>query len=219
MATTSARSIRVLDLNENFTTESFKDLCTQKSRTIEEGSKTSFLPGWFSSTSTPASTCLGVSLAAQNGYKVATASFNDQSAKIRVFKSLKSAGWAVDDVFNDITVLHSPTVEDGVEIEYHSSLVCEYQMLTRMDDYSICAVHGLQGNAFDTWEAGNETRTSMWLRDHLPYSLPFDRARIMTFGYSSQVRDRQNVSDIRVWARNLLSAVENVRPLAIVRYV
>jgi hypothetical protein len=219
MATTSARSIRILGLDETFTTESLKDLCTRQSQTVEEGSKTYFLPRWFPSTSTPTSTCLGVSLAAQNGYKVATASFNDQSAKIRVFKSLKSAGWAVDDIFNDITVLHSPPAEDDVEIEYHSPLVCEYQKLTPMGDYSICAIHGLQGNAFDTWEAGNETRTSMWLRDYLPYTPPFKRARIMTFGYSSQVRDRQNVSDIRVWAKNLLWAVENVRPLAIVRYV
>ena len=43
---------------------------------------------------------------------------------------------------------------------------------------SISAVHGLGGNAFDTWMAS----TRMCLRGFLPNSSGFENARTMTFG-------------------------------------
>jgi hypothetical protein len=79
------------------------------------------------------------------------------------------------------------------------------------DCNSICAVHGLNGNAFDTWAAQSNARTTMWLRDLLPTTKPFDSARVMTFGYSSQLSDRQNLSGIMKWSHHLLLSVSNVR--------
>ena len=74
---------------------------------------------------------------------------------------------------------------------------------------SICAVHGLNGNAFESWVA--KTNHKMWFRDLLPLSKPFDQARIMTFGYSSQLSDRANLSGINEWAHHLLASVSSVR--------
>ena len=74
---------------------------------------------------------------------------------------------------------------------------------------SICAVHGLNGNAFDTWVA--KTNDKMWLRDLLPTSKPFDKSRIMTFGYSSQLSDRSDLSGMSEWAHHLLTAMSSVR--------
>ncbi|TGO12691.1 hypothetical protein BTUL_0084g00500 [Botrytis tulipae] len=51
----------------------------------------------------------------------------------------------------------------------------------------------------------------MWLRDILPLSKPFDKARIMTFGYSSRLRDRGNLSGITAWSQDLLRSVSSLR--------
>lgn len=75
------------------------------------------------------------------------------------------------------------------------------------EKYSICAVHGLGGNAFDTWMA----RSNMWLRDLLPTSTPFDRSRTMTFGYDSALLNRKSNDRIRDWADELLKQVAYVR--------
>jgi len=74
---------------------------------------------------------------------------------------------------------------------------------------SVCAVHGLNGNAFDTWVAS--TNQKMWLRDLLPHVSPFDKARVMTFGYSSQLSDSANLSGLSEWAHHLLFSVSSVR--------
>ena len=72
--------------------------------------------------------------------------------------------------------------------------------------HSICAVHGMNGNAFETWAKGN----NMWLRDFLPTS-EHKNARIMTFGYNSQLLDRKTEMGIKQWAIFLLQQVSSVR--------
>ena len=51
----------------------------------------------------------------------------------------------------------------------------------------------------------------MWLRDMLPNSSPFDRARIMTFGYDSTLINKKNDDRIKDWANELLKQFGYVR--------
>lgn len=75
----------------------------------------------------------------------------------------------VDDEFEGLTVLYGGNGEDI--------------------DIDICAVHGMDGHAFDTWMAGKK----MWLRDHLPNEFP--KSRIMTFGYNSNLTDIKSINN------------------------
>ncbi|KAL8989972.1 MAG: hypothetical protein Q9169_008238 [Polycauliona sp. 2 TL-2023] len=68
---------------------------------------------------------------------------------------------------------------------------------------SICAVHALGGNAFDTWMG----QSQMWLRDMLPNSSPFNRARIMTYGYDSTLIKKESNERIKDWADDLLQQI------------
>ncbi len=52
----------------------------------------------------------------------------------------------------------------------------------------VVAVHGLQSDAYKTWEHDNGF---LWLRDFLPVDIP--DARIMTFGYDSTVAFSKSV--------------------------
>ncbi len=72
----------------------------------------------------------------------------------------------------------------------------------------MCTVHGLDGNAFDTWAAN---KSVMWPREMLPETGPFRKSRVMSFGYSSQIRDRANKSGVLQWADSLLMQVGAVR--------
>lgn len=63
----------------------------------------------------------------------------------------------------------------------------------------VIALHGLNGDAFDTWTNKNK---QMWLKEFLPRSLP--GARVYTFGYDSDIFSRSN-ADIGDFARRLLS--------------
>lgn len=51
------------------------------------------------------------------------------------------------------------------------------------DIQSVLAVHGLIGDSYSTWASGE----NIWLRDLLPSLPEFKNARIMTFGYDSQL--------------------------------
>ena len=64
----------------------------------------------------------------------------------------------------------------------------------------VVAVHGLQGDAYGTWE--HECGT-LWLRDLLPDDAP--SARIMTFGYDSTIAFSKSVGCIDDTARDLLN--------------
>lgn len=64
----------------------------------------------------------------------------------------------------------------------------------------VVAVHGLQGDAYKTWEHENG---SLWLRDFLPTDIP--HARIMTFGYDSTIAFSKSVAKIEDKALELLN--------------
>ena len=71
---------------------------------------------------------------------------------------------------------------------------------------SIVAVHGLnptnkESHAYDTWTADK----SLWLRDFLPRQLP--EARILLFGYNSNVVLNTSTAGVHEQATNLLNRV------------
>lgn len=71
----------------------------------------------------------------------------------------------------------------------------------------VVAVHGLQGDAFKTWEHENG---SNWLKDFLPTDVP--SARIMTFGYESTIafsKSLAKLEDISLELLNTLSMKRN----------
>ena len=70
----------------------------------------------------------------------------------------------------------------------------------------IVAVHGLQGDAFKTWEHENG---SNWLRDFLPGDVP--SAHIMTFGYESTVVFSNSVAKIEDKSLELLNSLSAKR--------
>ncbi|KAL2059175.1 hypothetical protein ABVK25_000467 [Lepraria finkii] len=86
----------------------------------------------------------------------------------------------------------------------------------------VVAVHGLQGDAFKTWEHENR---SLWLRDFLAKDLPF--ARVMPFGYDSTVAGSKSVAQCEAKALELLTrlgaerirsdpAASNVMPIVFI---
>lgn len=64
----------------------------------------------------------------------------------------------------------------------------------------VVAIHGLQGHVYKTWEHDNG---HLWLRDSRPNDIPF--ARIMTFGFDSNVALSKSVARIEDIALDLLN--------------
>ena len=78
------------------------------------------------------------------------------------------------------------------------------------------AVHGLNPldkrcHAEATWTVGDK----MWLRDFLPERIP--EARILLFGYNSNVAFQTASSGVREQAENLLNQLEKVRVVCMPR--
>jgi len=71
--------------------------------------------------------------------------------------------------------------------------------------FSIVALHGLNGHAFNTWatKAGH-----MWLRDSLPSDIP--NARILTYGYDSNPSSA-SFAGIEDFALDFLAALHDKR--------
>jgi hypothetical protein len=69
---------------------------------------------------------------------------------------------------------------------------------------SIVAVHGLGGDAYDTWTEKQSGK--MWLMDFLPSQIP--SARIMTYGYNSEVAFSKSDNEINDIAADLLTRLQ-----------
>ncbi len=78
----------------------------------------------------------------------------------------------------------------------------------------IVAVHGLNGDAYSSWEHENGT---LWLRDLLPKSIP--GARIFTYGYPSKLFFNKSVAGIRDYSQRLLSSLIGVRDDGVIRII
>ncbi|KAI1744083.1 hypothetical protein F4680DRAFT_444115 [Xylaria scruposa] len=71
----------------------------------------------------------------------------------------------------------------------------------------IIAVVGLAGHGFGTWKA--KGRPDMWLRDFLPEVVP--DARIMTYGYDTELPGSQSEKSVVDLSRNLLESIKTSR--------
>lgn len=71
----------------------------------------------------------------------------------------------------------------------------------------IVAVHGINGDAFKTWAAGEGGPS--WLQDFLPQDLP--GARVFSFGYNSHVLFSRARGDVNSFARALLAHLVTAR--------
>ncbi|OJD34141.1 phosphorylase superfamily protein [Diplodia corticola] len=84
----------------------------------------------------------------------------------------------------------------------------------------IVAVHGLGGHAAETWIYRSSSKPVFWLRDLLPQYMA--TARIMTFGYNSNIVSRSTAS-IKTVATQLLNQVsaerqDSQRPLLFIAH-
>jgi len=80
----------------------------------------------------------------------------------------------------------------------------------RLYSVDIVAVHGLNGDAHETWTVKESKK--MWLHDFLPAELP--GARIFSFGYPSEVGLTLATGKIEDFARSLLNGLSTRRSTA-----
>ncbi|KAG4439731.1 hypothetical protein IFR05_004809 [Cadophora sp. M221] len=178
MPSFATKTIRVKGLSLDLTREEFDQLA------IELGSAPVKKKRFFrSSKETIPVESVTTSLAPQFGEQIGTVTFPSETRKDKAIR--QSGRWSCDDKFDGITVLHSGP----------------------RPDIDICAIHGLNGNAFNTWSSDSV----MWLRDLLPKTEPFEASRVLTFGYNSNLRDRNSLSGIQEWSIDLLNHVSSVR--------
>lgn len=69
------------------------------------------------------------------------------------------------------------------------------------------AVHGLGGDASDTWT--HPKSKAFWIKDFLPKQIP--DARIMTFGYNAALAFGQSTAEVTDCAKSLLSSLVDKR--------
>lgn len=70
----------------------------------------------------------------------------------------------------------------------------------------IVAVHGITGDAYDTWTHKNG---KLWLRDFIPEDFP--GARVFSFGYDAEVFCSRSEGNIESFARSLLEGLTRER--------
>ncbi|KAF2279455.1 uncharacterized protein EI97DRAFT_492076 [Westerdykella ornata] len=69
----------------------------------------------------------------------------------------------------------------------------------------VVAIHGLNGDAYTTWQHENGT---LWLRDLLPDALP--GSRVFTYGYPSELFCSNSLATLRDYSLNLLISLTSV---------
>ncbi|MCJ1288565.1 hypothetical protein MMC34_000093 [Xylographa carneopallida] len=87
----------------------------------------------------------------------------------------------------------------------------EFTQTSRDDSevMDIVAVHGLHGDAIDTWTCNQETGApKLWLRDFLPEQIS---ARVMSYGYNSRAAFTTSVAGIEHFALMLLNFLRQKR--------
>ena len=82
---------------------------------------------------------------------------------------------------------------------------------TNCCQFSIVAVHGLDGHLEKSWTADNGT---LWLRDLLPEKIP--HARILTYGYDAYTRGRDQLAkeSLHDLAKDLVSSLATERKIS-----
>ena len=70
----------------------------------------------------------------------------------------------------------------------------------------IVAVHGITGDAFNTWTDSNG---KLWLRDFLPNDLP--GIRVFSFDYAAEVVLSLGTGDLDAYSRSLLKTLKGQR--------
>jgi len=122
----------------------------------------------------------------------------------------------VDADFLGLTTVHESTHTPN--LEYVSQICQAIQLLTH---FSIVAIHGLNGHAWNSWTKHENGRETNWLRDYLPRVLE-DKGifpRIMVFGYNVNVLVNKAVVDVTVPSANLVVELQSERGNVGLRFV
>ena len=96
-------------------------------------------------------------------------------------------------------------------MRYPSSNYGKLCNATNRYQFSIVAIHGLDGHLEKSWTADNGT---LWLRDLLPEKIP--HARILTYGYDAYTRGRDRLAkeSLHDLAKDLLSSLATERKIS-----
>ncbi|KAK5215128.1 hypothetical protein LTR96_011450 [Exophiala xenobiotica] len=87
------------------------------------------------------------------------------------------------------------------------SVVYTAQDATTSPAIDIVAVHGLGGDAFDTWT--HPKSKAFWLKDFLPHQSP--DSRVMTFGYNAHAAFGESMAEVIYHAKSLLASLVDKR--------
>ncbi|KAI5797157.1 hypothetical protein FPQ18DRAFT_303326 [Pyronema domesticum] len=90
-----------------------------------------------------------------------------------------------------------------------------YQPVATAIRYDVIAVTGLSAHAFGSWKSPDQA-DRMWLRGFL--CLDFPDIRVLTWGYSSSIKDDRSTTSITAISRNFLEDIKRtvVRPLILI---
>lgn len=94
-----------------------------------------------------------------------------------------------------------------------SAFVAEDARSGERNFLDIVAVHGITGDAYDTWEDGN----NRWLQDLIPQEMP--GVRVFSYGYPAEVFCTRNTGDLDTYARSLLEELKGVKRSTEVRII
>ncbi|RDW58786.1 hypothetical protein BP6252_13262 [Coleophoma cylindrospora] len=93
--------------------------------------------------------------------------------------------------------------KDNSSVDKYGIHIWHDQPEGRPNKIDIVAIHGLNGHYAKTWQAINESGTTVnWIKDFLPQQMP--EARIMSWGYNSRLLFSKSEADIGTFAAMLL---------------